>query len=303
MPLILSNTLVNGENADATEVQGNFDQVESYVNTNVINSDGSVAMTAPLLLTSGDPTQPNHAANKDYVDNILPVGIMMPWPATVAPAGGTWMLCNGASLSQTAYTELFGILGLNYGATTVGNFLLPNMVGRMIIGYNPADSVRHFDDIGHTGGSWNVPVQQHLHSMLHTHPINHNHPTATSGNNSPAMTHSHSVTGTAAAAGAHDHDFSYLATQQDDGGSGARIIGYTSGGLHAVVSTEPAHTHTVSGTTGPGDLGSHSHSIDLPVTSGLSSGASSAPTTANFGVDNAESQPPFLVLSYIIRAK
>ena len=67
MPLLLPNTIDRDTTADAVEVEQNFSVAQQYVNTNVITRDGSVAMTNPLLL-AGDPTQPNQAANKGYVD-------------------------------------------------------------------------------------------------------------------------------------------------------------------------------------------------------------------------------------------
>ena len=69
MPLILPNSIENDTPADAAELQQNFSTIQSYVNTNLVNRDGSVALTAPLLLP-GDPTLPNQAANKGYVDGV-----------------------------------------------------------------------------------------------------------------------------------------------------------------------------------------------------------------------------------------
>ena len=44
MPLILPNTIVNGENADAVPVEQNYSLIESYVNNEVIQRNGLVAM-------------------------------------------------------------------------------------------------------------------------------------------------------------------------------------------------------------------------------------------------------------------
>lgn len=65
--LNVPNTVVNGTIADATDVQGNFDAIESHVNTEMVNRDGSVAMTGELLLPS-NPTSNLGAATKSYVD-------------------------------------------------------------------------------------------------------------------------------------------------------------------------------------------------------------------------------------------
>ena len=67
MALIIPNSIDNDTPADAAELQQNFTTIQTYVNTNLLHRDGSVALTPPLLLP-GDPTQDNHAANKGYVD-------------------------------------------------------------------------------------------------------------------------------------------------------------------------------------------------------------------------------------------
>jgi len=65
--MILPNDFINGQNADAVPIEQNYQLIESYVNNELVNRDGSVAMSQPLLL-SGDPSAANHAVNKDYVD-------------------------------------------------------------------------------------------------------------------------------------------------------------------------------------------------------------------------------------------
>jgi hypothetical protein len=66
--LNIPNDILNDTDADAAPLQQNFDVVESYVNTEVVTRDGSVAMVAPLLLP-GPPSSGQQAATKNYVDN------------------------------------------------------------------------------------------------------------------------------------------------------------------------------------------------------------------------------------------
>jgi hypothetical protein len=70
MPLIIPNGIENLTPADATELQQNNDAIQQYINTDVIQRDGSVGMNAPLLLV-GAPTQTNQACNKGYADTKL----------------------------------------------------------------------------------------------------------------------------------------------------------------------------------------------------------------------------------------
>lgn len=65
--LNVPNSITNGTVADATDVQQNFDAIESHVNAEVINRDGSIAMTGELLLPS-NPTSNLAASTKAYVD-------------------------------------------------------------------------------------------------------------------------------------------------------------------------------------------------------------------------------------------
>lgn len=65
--LNVPNSITNGTTADATDVQQNFDAIESHVNTEVVNRDGSIAMTGELLLPS-NPTNNLGASTKSYVD-------------------------------------------------------------------------------------------------------------------------------------------------------------------------------------------------------------------------------------------
>lgn len=65
--LNVPNSLSNGSTADASAVQQNFDAIESHVNTELVNRDGSVGMTGDLLLP-GDPGSAGAAARKAYVD-------------------------------------------------------------------------------------------------------------------------------------------------------------------------------------------------------------------------------------------
>ena len=91
--------------------QQNFTAIQTYVNTSLINRDGSVAMTEPLLLP-GDPTQPNHAANKAYVDAVLPIGVIMPYGGDDRPGGQLGSCATGRRWITATYPLLFAVLGL-----------------------------------------------------------------------------------------------------------------------------------------------------------------------------------------------
>lgn len=115
--LNVPNTLSNGSTADASDVQQNFDAIESHVNTELVNRDGSIAMTGELLL-SGDPSSANGATRKAWVESqigsqFMPV-INAPienWNIVAAAASGTinvdvktsavWFYTSNASANWT----------------------------------------------------------------------------------------------------------------------------------------------------------------------------------------------------------
>ena len=69
----------------------------------------------------------------DILARITPVGAIIPWPGTTAPAG--WLLCYGQAVSRSTYAELYAAIGTTYGtgdgSTT---FNLPDYRGRVPFG-------------------------------------------------------------------------------------------------------------------------------------------------------------------------
>ena len=65
--LNIPNTFVNETISDALDVNQNFDEVEGFVNSEVVHRDGSIEMVGDLVL-AGPPSTALSAANRDYVD-------------------------------------------------------------------------------------------------------------------------------------------------------------------------------------------------------------------------------------------
>ena len=66
--LVIPNVHVAGTLAEADDVNGNMDAIESWVNTNTIRADGTVALTAPLTGPATDGASANSLTRKGYVD-------------------------------------------------------------------------------------------------------------------------------------------------------------------------------------------------------------------------------------------
>ena len=100
------------------------------------------------------------------------VGEIRMWAGDTAPTG--WRICDGANLSRTVYSTLFGIIGTKYG---IGNgsttFTIPNFKGRTAVGYDSSQS--EFNVVGLTGGAkthtlTTAQMPSHTHTQdAHTH--------------------------------------------------------------------------------------------------------------------------------------
>lgn len=77
------------------------------------------------------------------------VGEIKMWAGDTVPYG--WLLCDGSEVSKTEYPYLYSSIGDLWGTpNSSSNFKLPNLAGRVPVGYNSADT--DFAPVGHTGG-------------------------------------------------------------------------------------------------------------------------------------------------------
>ena len=68
----------------------------------------------------------------------IPVGSIMPFiSSSNAPIG--WLLCNGQSVSTSAYSELYAVIGYTYGGSG-SNFNVPNFINKTIYGVQNSPS-------------------------------------------------------------------------------------------------------------------------------------------------------------------
>ena len=79
-----------------------------------------------------------------YLGTILPVGF------NFAPYG--WMMCQGQLLPISQYAALFSLLGVNFGGNGQSNFGLPDLQGRMALGFGDGPGLP-INSLGDTGGA------------------------------------------------------------------------------------------------------------------------------------------------------
>lgn len=167
--LNIPHSFTAGTAAVASQVNSNFTAVKNFVE----------AIASGTNIDSGAVTAAKLAAD---VNNLfVPVGGVMPYAGSTAPAGGKWMLADGSAISRTSYATLFAAIGTTYGAgDTVTTFNLPNLKGRVVVGLDATQT--EFDALAETGGAKThtltiaqMPAHTHLQNP-HDHTQNpHNH--------------------------------------------------------------------------------------------------------------------------------
>ena len=269
-------SIENNTPASATDVSWNFGTIETFVNNNVVNTDGSRPMIGQLTLP-GNPTQDRHAIPKEYADALIPVGMIVDFAGDTAPSG--WFLCDGSALIRSEHPQLFAVCGTRFNDpdNPIGEtqFRLPNFEDRVSLGVGANTS-------GSTGGSNDAVVAEHTHTsrvhkhgtQAHGHTINsHSHTSAAHSHTMPS--HSHSMNN-------HYHSDGSLKIDTSEfwpGGQGWLGTGSSgSGGQEYNVSNSPAFYE-------------FSQQINDPQISGSTGGPNSA-NTASVDPGDTNSRTP-----------
>ncbi len=191
-----TNLFSAGTPAVASQVNTNFNDVKTFVQgiSTGTNIDGSAISEAKIAagavsetkLATGAVTETKIGANAvtvgklsaGVVASIAPIGAIVQYAGTAEPTG--WKFCNGQTLAQATYTDLYNLLTttgtvFRYGANpSVGNFLLPDLRHRVPVGLG---SETEFDVLGETGGVKSVTLtaaQSGLPSHSHTYGLDSN---------------------------------------------------------------------------------------------------------------------------------
>ena len=113
----------------------------------------------------------------------IATGTIMPTGSETVPSG--WLLCNGAAVSRTTYANLFGAIGISFGAGNgTTTFNLPDLRGRVPVGKNGGS----FGTLGATGGVESVTLTAAQSGMP-----NHGHSVYDPSHNHSQNAHSHYV--------------------------------------------------------------------------------------------------------------
>jgi len=136
--LTVPGTLLGGEN--------NINDMTLTIPS--VNVLGSVPTNTELFTSvsgtgvTGLAKASRNALLSDVLDFLIPAGTVIPYAGISKPDSATtlskgWLFCDGSVVSRNQYPALFAAIGFTYGKTLVsGQFRLPDLRGRMIIGYD-----------------------------------------------------------------------------------------------------------------------------------------------------------------------
>lgn len=100
------------------------------------------------------------------------LGMIMLWPMNWAPRG--WAICDGSLLDIGDYNALYALLGTNYGGDGRVTFGLPDLRGRIPVGYGQGPGQPYYE-LGWRGGVAGQTIQmneshlpQHSHELQNT---------------------------------------------------------------------------------------------------------------------------------------
>jgi microcystin-dependent protein len=263
-------------------------QLSSYSDAGVLKTIALVGdRVSGLLTVAGDPTSSLGIATKQYVDNSMPIGIVVPYMGNTAPPG--WHLCNGTAHGSAALQAISG------SPNTV------DLSDRFIVGVGPNHSR------GATGGSRRVQLtaaQSGLPSHSHS-----------AGSGSTATNHSH--TASTGDSGNHRHgQYTGWMTQNWSHSHGAHTYeGLTTGdsnkwidtadeaspattrnGTVTILATDTNHQHEI------GWDGNHSHSVTVNTTNQSHSHTVTVDAVAAANAaETHENEPPWYAMVYIVK--
>lgn len=150
--------------------------------TKIIGTQNEPASTLPDPLVKGQNLAdvPSKSAARTNLDvfskaesrQLAPAGQVAYFARDAAPTG--WLKANGASLSRSAYADLFAAIGTRFGSASGTTFNLPDLRGEFIRGWSDGRGVDTGRTLGSAQGSANLA---------------HNH----TGRTSKTGAHSHTI--------------------------------------------------------------------------------------------------------------
>jgi len=159
----------------------------------------------------------------------MPIGSMILYPVSTPP-NSKWLKCEGQTLDNTLYPELFAVIGYNYGGSGV-NFSLPDLRKKFVAGFDDGDP--EYQNIGSGAGANSVTLTSNQTAV-------------------PAHTHTASTSLNIVTDGEHSHD----AVELKNTGTANGVLDFrtvdstpTTGDTDAMETIQPNGAHNHAGST------------------------------------------------------
>lgn len=322
--------------------------MNSSLNKNITKKAFTVAemmiamMIAMIVIAAATPIMTKRGFSS-FSLNTLPIGTITAWASNNATLPPNWCLCNGNTIDQKSYPDLYNMLGTGYDPTgTNTNHVFPDLRGRTLAGGDPAGSrLKSNNTVGSYGGSAKPKLTDPNQLPLHNHTIvigdsvhgnsidaNKNHgptsATSTGTHNHGGVTGTYIVTHTHTTLpeASHTHTMYYntpavLASISGVGTvwgaynawiSGWATVNYVSGGGVTASSSGTNHYHNNGATLG----GDHTHILPDDGTNGgehvHTLSIAGAHNHGGFTQNTGSGTPfsvvkPYIVMQYIIKCK
>lgn len=296
----ISYVFTNGTNADGVQVNSNFSSILSFLNTEVIQRDASIAFTSIPILPGSDPASDNQAARKAYVDKIVPAGVVVQYAGSSAPTG--WVFCDGTAYSRTntTYARLFTAISTTYGVGDgINTFNVPDFRGKFPVALSAADS--EFNALGETGGTKTETLTENQ-MPSHTHIQDaHNH--TQNSHNHTQDAHNHTQNPHDHTQDAHTHRGTQVAENVNANFANGATDLLTYGGV-AVSGATDRGTTTVTTSATPTINSSTATNNSATATNQAATATNIAATATNQNTGGGAAHnnlPPYLAVNFIIK--
>jgi len=250
----------------------------------------------------------------------MPLGTIQMYPIATAPVattnGGTWLLCNGASLSRVTYGTLFTLIGTTYGNVDGNTFNLPDMRTRVPLGYSAStlgsgDAQRTPKAIAASGGEESHTLTEaELRGHSHVIPNTTHVHAFTTGNSATTITETN-LAKSNVVLNDHSHNYARVSDWNADGtggSGGTQNMSIPNARLDTPGSTDTKTGASLLNEDGASNNG-HKHTLTdnghthTGTTDASLIGITATNVTGTAGGAQHENIPPYLVLNYIILAK
>lgn len=119
----------------------------------LFNPPRNVAMLLCALASAAWSPATHACAAEPLIASVCLMGLNP--GARLQTMNNTYMLAQGQTLALNQYTALYSLLGTTFGGNGSTNFNLPDLRGKIVVGFDPRDATR---SVGASGGSTSIQL-------------------------------------------------------------------------------------------------------------------------------------------------